>query len=485
MSRKALVDFLKSPLSEFESWVTPEGYSPQGEFLRGAQTHQTRMFRSGNRTGKTAIGGVDVALHLTGFHPWTKFKGPQHWWASGLDWEFGVGGVLWPAIKPLIPKSMIRSIAWHRKTPPEIPKSIILTNGSQLDFKSADSGPKKYQGAELHGLWVDEEHPWDVVEEGRTRLLKKQGYLNVTLTPVQRMRWTQDLEREEGTLLIRASMIDAARAGLLDLAAVERFAAALPERQRRVRVNGELIALEGRVYPDLERTTHEATVLGPDLFCNGTRICPWPIPPSWRRWAALDFGFANPTAVPIAAEDPHTKRLIVYRCYYARGIRYSEWARLLKARLPRLHVPLICDHDANGREELRTEGISTMAAKKDIEPGLEAVERMLKKKVKGAPALVFVVNEHDNDAVLGRCDADKVLWEGENYHYPKTKEGRPDPTERPVKKDDHALDALRYLCMLYEGSRALAPRPPDPVKVRRQRDLFMSGYALNDPREDW
>ena len=478
MSRAALEDFLASPLARFESWRTPDGDSPQGEFLRAAATHRRRVFRSGNRVGKTTAGAVDTLLHLLGWHPWGDKRTPSRWWAAGLDWEFGVGQVLWPAVRELLPMDQVRTIAWYRRAEPSIPLSIMFRNGSQLDFKSSDAGRRKFQGANLDGVWLDEEHPADVVEEARARLLKNKGFMTVTLTPIQRMRWVQDLEREEGTKIVRASMLDAAKAGLLDEEEVRRFAASLPERQRRVRVFGDFVALEGQVYPELTRETHSARPTrvngvgsGSQLICQGKAIAPWPLPPEWPRWAAIDWGYANPTAVVIAAADPHKGRLIIERCYYSPGIRASAWAKLLQRRLPRLRVPLISDHDAQARAECEAGGVATIRADKDVEKGIEAVHRMIADKLADdRPALVFAIDEQQLDKQLGRCDAEKVLWEGELYHYTAARDGRPDPRDAPVKRDDHALDALRYLVNGWQRSAGGPPRPPRIRDRKEQRD---------------
>ena len=481
------IAFLESKLGSFKCWETPAGYSPQKRFIRAAATHTTRLFRCGNRNGKTTGGAVDVALHLLGWHPCSKFEGPVHWWASGLYWEFGVGQILWPAIREFLPEEMISDIAWYRKGAPSIPKSIVFANGSQLDFKSADSGWEKYQGAELNGVWADEEHPWEIIEECRTRLLKTNGYLNLTLTPVQRLSWINDVEKEEETTVIRSSMIQAAMGGILDLKGVLKFARALPVRQRRVRVFGDMIALEGRVYPNISKENHGAKPRKDGLYVRGKRICPWPIPPAWRRLSAMDFGVSNPSAVPVVAVCPSTGRLIVEKLYYSSGIRYSVWAKLLKPRLPDLWVSLICDHDANGRLELESEGINTVAAKKDIEQGIEAVERFLDGKIEGVPKLVFVINEEDNDPELGRCDAEKAIWEGERYHFPKRKDGKKDPDEKPVKKDDHALDAIRYLVLEYESMSGGPPAQPPAIRNNQRDRSNLDGFELksSERRESW
>jgi hypothetical protein len=88
------------------------------------------------------------------------------------------------------------------------------------------------------------------------------------------------------------------------------------------------------------------------------------------------------------------------------------------------------------------------------------------------------------DSVLGRCDLDKVFWEAEHYHYPQVKENRPDPKDRPVKKDDHAMDALRYLLLSWETFRGGPPRPPAYRGKSLEETDEGDGYT---PRvvEDW
>lgn len=491
MSRKALEDFLASEVAKFNSWVTTDKRSPQARFLRGAENHVIRIMRSGNRVGKTTVGVVDVVADCLGYHPWSKNRPPNHWWVSGLDWEFGIGQVIWPKMKPYIPMSKVRSIAWMRKSEPEIPISILFRNGSQIDFKSSDSGRRKYQGADLDGLWLDEEHPPDVVEEARTRLLDRDGYLNVTLTPLMRMRWVQDLEKDQDTLVIRTSMRDAADAGILRKDVVEKFARGLPEKQRRVRVNGEFVALEGQVYPELTEGQNSCRIVGDSVEWQGERVCAWPIPESYKRWWSADWGYVNPTVVHVAAEIPGINRLVFYRCYYAAGIRGSQWGKLLSERAPeRLATGLICDHDAQVRAEIEAGGtpedpwapVSTVAADKDIDRGLEAVQRCSETSLAdGMPQLLFLVDEDHNDDKLGRCDCHKVFWEADMYHYPEVKANRADPKDRPVKKDDHAMDALRYLVIEWERSRKGPSMPDEIIEPEDQEasDFWDDGYTLD------
>lgn len=464
------------PLAKFEAWVDPEtGHSPQDEFVRSVGTHRSVIFRAANRTGKTHVLGYTAAALPLGWLEGVPHRPPCRTWVSALDWEWGVGQVLWPAVEPWIPWSEIRRVEWARKN--VLPVSLTFKNGSSLAFKSSESGREKYQGATLHYALIDEEHPASVVEELRVRLMKDGGVLLVAATPVRRERWLMDLERERGTKTITAAAIEMARAGLMDMDALEAMSAALPDRQRRVRLFGEYAALEGLVYPDFDREVHVLHPRGDHLVTrSGEPRFPWPIPPEWARFAAIDFGFANPTAVVVAARCPWTQGLIVERCYYQSGIRASAWAQALPGALPTLSRTMVADHDAMERAELAAEGVATRPANKEVVPGLEAVERLLVRRADGTPRLHMVVHERERDAprhpLTGRCDAERLAWEMEAYRYPEMKsETAAAPKDAPLKRDDHACDALRYLVMDLEGAdgglvaayaREVARREPDP-----------------------
>jgi len=445
-----------SPLGQFRPWVTPEGVSPQREFLQSAGA-PNRIFRAGNQCGKTTISCFDLLLDLSGWHPYSRHKPPMKAWWSSLDWEWGIGQVTWPTMRPMMPWDEIKTIRYARKTAArEIPDVIIWKNGSELSFKSAATGRGKYQGAPLHRVHLDEEHPGDIVEECGARLVRHGGSLTASLTPVLRAKWVMDLEQQASTVVVRAAMSDAAKAGILDLSAVETYLSGLPERQRAVRDYGDFSQLEGLVYPEYNDASHIARPRAGELHLNGRNIAPWPLPEHWPRYASIDFGYANPCAVILTAMDPRTRRLFVYQVLYQREVRIAVWCELLRRHLPdMLGAPVISDHDLVERMELQAGGIPTTPATKDVITGIEAVQRRLMPMKDGAPGIVFVKHEsgYPHDPIVGRMDAHWLCWELSGYRYPKPtdKPGRPDVRDAPVKRDDHAADSLRYLIMALDG----------------------------------
>lgn len=448
-SKGDLANWLASPLSKFVPWRTPEGNSPQADFVKAAATHKKRVFRAGNRLGKTTTVAFDTLLMLTGNHPYAQKKPPLVCWASALDWENMVGTDLWPAFQKLLPMDQVQSIQWYRRSEPCIPRAVMFKNGSRLLFKSADSGRRKYQGSEADILVINEEHPADVVREARRALLTRGGYLSVALTPVERMRWVQDLEGEKGVAVIRASLTDAAKAGIADQKEVEEYLAPMPENIRRLRDCGDYTDLVGAVYPNFNYVTHVAQPRDGYLWLGDRKVCEYPIPGSWPRYASWDFGYSSghSTAVIKAAHDIEHGRLIIENCWYGSNIRQAIWAERLAPYLQRLARPVACDHDADGRATLEAYGISTEPARKAFDPGIELLARLLEPtRSDGMPAVVLV-NDHTLETPrLGRCDAYKVWWEFDRYRYPEDREGRALRADRPISRDDHAMDALRYLC---------------------------------------
>jgi len=492
--------FLSSSLARFEPWQGPDGRSPQAELITAFYDSKKVVYRAGNKTGKTYGAAATTLFALLGWHPAQNTTGPEGQkptmkkppliaWASALDWEWGIGDDLWPAFQALLPMDQVRSIQWYRKGAPSIPRTIVFKNDSRLIFKSAESGRKKYQGTAIDWLFVNEEHPSDVVREARRGMVTRGGVLLCSLTPVERAKWVQELEREPGTVVIRASLTAASMAtvkcpacqangdphcdrcsgtGILPIAdreAVESFLGGLPEAQRAMRDLGDYAIREGLVWPNFcershvafphagalwARVSEQAECKKPVATFGGERwgrVCDYPISKSVPRYASMDFGFSHPAAVIRGAHFGDVGRLVIERCWYAQFIRHSTWAAILKAVLGPLAAPIVCDWDADGRAELEQAGIPTSTARKNVNAGLELVGQLWQLAEDGLPRMLILQDPSLEHPTLGRCDGEKLLWEIPQYRYPEDLEGKAMRADRPIKRDDDACDALRYLAV--------------------------------------
>ncbi len=205
---------------------------------------------------------------------------------------------------------------------------------------------------------------------------------------------------------------------------------------------GQWVQAEGVVYEGFDANVHVI-----DRFH---------VPPAWARYLVVDFGFTNPFVAQWYAMDPDA-RLYMYREIYHTKRLVEDLAREAIAPTfktePRPRA-VICDHDAEDRATLeRHLGLKTVAAVKDVSPGIQEVEARLRKAADGKPRLSFM-----RDSLLGmdpdlrdRAKPTCTVDEFDGYVW--------DPAGNPAKKgeaphkpqDDHGMDCVRYLCQWLAG----------------------------------
>jgi phage terminase large subunit len=183
--------------------------------------------------------------------------------------------------------------------------------------------------------------------------------------------------------------------------------------------------------------------------------------PEWPRYWSIDFGFTHPFVLQCWAEDPDG-RLILYReIFHTRKTVDEHCADILRIVAPSGNwrepkpVWVVCDHDAEGRATFTKEtGLKTVAAKKQVKEGIQAVKRRLRPRDDGTPGILFqrdVVIKRDM-ALANRhmptCTVDEFggyVWD--------LQAASGDPKETPVKEFDDGMDATRYLVMAKDYRR--------------------------------
>lgn len=223
-------------------------------------------------------------------------------------------------------------------------------------------------------------------------------------------------------------------------------------RYQRLR-KGIWCAAEGLVYEEWDPTVHlHKRILKPPI--------------SWTRYITVDFGYTNPMVVQFWAED-EDGRLYLYKELYQTKITVDEMAPKILEGMNLKYEPrprqIICDHDAEGRAVLERElGMSTKAAKKSVEDGIQAVKKRFKiSEADGRPRIYLCENaliERDKalaDVKKPTCSLEEVvgyIWDRGTVQAQNN--GKP-PKEHPVKEDDHGMDAMRYMV----AERDLRSRP--------------------------
>lgn len=188
---------------------------------------------------------------------------------------------------------------------------------------------------------------------------------------------------------------------------------------------GSWDAFEGQIYPDFEPSIHVKHHFN--------------VAPEWRRFIAIDHGRTNPTAILWGAVD-QDDTIWVYREHYEAGQDVEYHARAIQAYLN------------EGRYETYVIDPSTGAGKKDDPETIGNRYRQLKIPVVNAfndvqGGIDKVTQYFKNNKIYIHKSCENLSRELVNYQWEQPSASRMDlnQPEKPLKKDDHAVDSLRYL----------------------------------------
>lgn len=412
-----------------------ELYPKHLEFFRVGRDKRVRLALCANRTGKTTtMGGYEVACHLTGIYPpwWEgrRFSKPVRVWAAGDTakttrdaiqekmigpWDDrGTGLILGDCLGTVSPKQGIANAA-------EIVQVKHVSGGnSTLVFKSFDQRREAFQGTEQDIIWLDEECPQDIYEESLTRTLTNNGMVILTFTPLQGLTpliegfleggSIEDPKNNETKHVILASWDDVPH---INEQAKRDLLAEYQPYQRDARSKGIPQLGAGAIYQVPEE----------DLV-----VSDFEIPDHWPRAYGLDVGW-NRTAAVWGAKNRETDTIYLYREHYMGQAEPVIHAQGLKAPGDWIHGAI--DPASNGRsqrdgeqliQDYRGLGLKLTEADNSVEAGIYRVwTRMASGRLK-----VF---------------ASLSNWRKEFRLYRRDEQGK------IIKKNDHIMDATRYLEM--------------------------------------
>lgn len=197
-------------------------------------------------------------------------------------------------------------------------------------------------------------------------------------------------------------------------------------------VQGIWAAAEGMIYTEYDPNVH--------------LIFRRPIPPEWRRFRVVDFGYRDPFVCQWWAIAPDDK-LYMYREIYTTQRTVTQMAALIN-ELSKAEVieATVCDWDAEDRATLEENGIPTIKAIKPIVNGIEKVQDEFKGR------RIFILRdslvEVDQLLVAARKPT-KTIDEIDAYIW-----GNKVTKEAPATgSDDHGMDCLRYAVQYAEFYR--------------------------------
>jgi phage terminase large subunit-like protein len=449
-----------------------DNYPKTLEFWSKGATYNNRLYRAGNRVGKTLGGGCEVAWHVTGQYPdfWEgkRFTGSNDWWVVGVSNQ-STTEVLQPLLlgpvgnfgSGLIPRDCIdfETLRDAKKvnTPIGTVRVKHVSGGwSTITFKSYAQGRDTFQGT-AKSIFLDEEPPSDIYAECLMRTMTGGNILIMTFTPLSGVSdvikgyfpdgdFTSTGDMGESRWVTGAGMDDVKH---LDEKKIQSILGAYPPYQRTARRYGFPTLEQGAIFPVDE-----------ELYV----VPPFEIPEHWPRAYGLDVG--RKTAAAWIAMDRETG--VIYT--------YSDYLNTEDASLPSTHASSIAgrgkwirgaiDTASRGRSATDGEnlykmyydlGLHIQNADKAVETGLyEMLELLVSGRLK----------------VFSTCTS--LLKEIRTYSR--------DKNGKIIKSNDHVMDAWRYAIhtrdrVLWNKAEADAVLSPKTYTANRHRSFSDSWMA--------
>jgi phage terminase large subunit-like protein len=429
-------------------------YAKHMEFFAAGSKFRERLFRAGNRTGKSEAGAYEITCHLTGNYPkWWKGKRFNH--AANVLIAGETAKLVRDSIQEkllgppgeigsgLIPHDLILETRPRAGIADAIDVARIRHESgdvSTLSIQSYDQGREAFQATARDVVWLDEEPPLSIYTEALTRTMTTNGIVMITFTPLRGMSETiQFLEKkaQDGKIsLITATWDDAPH---LTEQAKEEMMAAFPPHQRDARTKGIPALGSGAIYPIPE---------------SDFVIPPIQIAKHWKHVYGMDVGWNN-TAAVFCAYDADSDVLYVVGDYKRGQVEPAVHASAIKMRAKGERQPGVIDPAAGSANQIdgrkvidlyRGLGLNLQEAENAVEAGIfEVWARLSSGRLK----------------VFSSCQ--KLIDEYRIY--------RRDERGRVVKENDHCMDCLRYAVM----SGVKISRPSTPQKKKSIFADFIGG----------
>lgn len=416
------------------------GYSPMDkQKIFHEMMEKIRLYIGGNRSGKTTGGVVEDLWWAIGEHPFRKTPPPPiRGRVIGVDFLDGIEKILLPEFSRWVPPSKLRGNSWSTAYDKQA-RVLNFENESFIEFMSYDQDLDKFAGTSRHFIHFDEEPPEDIWIENQARVIDTDGDIWLTMTPVEGMTWVFDRIYTPGIEKIKnigVVEVDMGENIYLSPTAVEQFLDSLSDDERKIRGSGKFVQMGGLIFKDFKEETHV--------------VEPREIPKDWLWIASLDHGYNNPTAWLWHAVGPEDQ-IITFKEHYLSGMTIDDHAKTVHqinqelGRAPDFYIgdPSIRNTDPITATSIHQEyakfGIPIVLGNNDVRAGIIKVARYLKVSEQGRPN--YVVSS----------DCKNLIREFSRYRWKtfanKRLNEQSNVQEAPVKKDDHALDSLRYFIM--------------------------------------
>ena len=395
---------------------------------------RNRWVFGGNRSGKTECGAVESIYFARGIHPYRKNKDCVFGWVVSLSQQVQRDVAQSKILKYLNPDWIedIVMLSGKKDSPSsgiidQIKIKNVFGGISTIGFKSCDQGREKFQGSSLDFVWFDEEPPKDVYDECKMRVLDKRGDIFGTMTPLKGLTFIYEeiYLNKSNSKEVWCEFIEWADNPYLSKKEIKNLTATLSERELNARRYGLFTDDSGPVYGEFDENVHV--------------IEPFSVPYDWQDNLSIDPGLKNPLSCHFYAVD-YDGNVYVVAEHYEAGLDVYEHSKKIK----KIASQINWRYGSDGRLNALIDSAAnqkTLASSKSVtqlffEHGIACNPNVNKDKFAG----IARVKEYfaGNKIYIFPC-CENLIREIKSYRWG---EG-----DIPVKKDDHALDELRYYVM--------------------------------------
>lgn len=422
----------QNPLLRYNHPDSPLKHPKQLEYH--ASKDKIKAFIGGNRSGKTAAGIVDDLIQLCDedvlpehLKPFKRWQPPTRARIVAPKFNENIEQVIMPTIRQWVPKSQLKGGSWD-KAFSKSRRVLEFENGSTVQFLTFDQDLDAHAGAALHRVHFDEEPEGEggqaMWHENMMRLADFDGDFTMTMTPLFGLSWSFDeIWRRRTQPGITVVQVDSTENPHVNQDALDLEFGRMSKEERQARKEGKFVHFAGLFYPEFgeehlkprptpQHVKEQSIIVGIDPGLNRTGVV----------WVAFDndnVGFVFQELYPEQAIVENVAKAI-FTLNQRWGIEPDYY---------------VIDPSARNRSTINAEaiesaylraGLPTIRGQNDRPAGILEVKRRLQQQG------LFVSEDCPN-----------LVNEFEHY--------RKDPNSQDefaaVKKDDHLVDALRYVSM--------------------------------------
>jgi len=433
-----------------------------------------KAFLGGNRSGKTTAGILDdliqcvdgeiVPDHLSAYKRWQP---PFRARIVTPDFTSTMEGVVFEKLREWCPREQLLGRTWEKAYDKSM-RILNFKNGSWLQFMTFEQDLDKFGGAALHRVHYDEEPPRAIRQECQFRLIDHDGDELFTMTPLHGMSWMYDeiyVPWEKGELSdATVIIVDMDDNPFLNDVAKQRVLAGLSREERAARKSGKFVQFSGMVYPEFQRHIHvvPSAKIPENVLLLGS------IDPGTRHMAAVVWAYLTAEDDLVVFDELAMAESTVAQV--ALAVRMMEARRNVRLRTYMIDPSARNTAHQTGRSdqlEYSDHGIVTILGQNDVPAGINRV----KERLQGQPG------EGPRLHVQAHCTG--LIDEFRRYHWTKQGRSEHEAKETVVKRDDHLLDALRYMCM------ARPRRPPHLAEERYMDPMNRVAFRERMGRSNW